>query len=174
MHLRTVVTTHCIVNADHAGNWMATQSQSHNLLLLCLQGTGNIVQQASEYGSNPTFGSKFVAMLMVEELVEALHCKFLQIFVPPIEGPSNVFCDTNKAVTKNTITNPELTLRMMEHNAIAYYWRREAVATGTVTMTKDDGKTNLLADILSKPLPQANRDFQCNHYIRRCKMFRFF
>ena len=48
-----------------------------------------------------TFGSKFVAMRIGVELVEALRYK-LQMFGVPIKDPTNVFCD-NEAATKNAI-----------------------------------------------------------------------
>ena len=89
------------------------------------------------------------------ELVEALRYK-LRMFGIPIEGPTNVFCDNDEAVTKNTIF-PESTLKK-KHNSIAYHRSREAVAAGTIRVTKEDGKTNL-ADVLTKPLAQANKEF---------------
>ena len=59
------------------------------------------------------FGSEFVAMRIVVELIEALRYK-LYMFGVPIEGSTNVFCD-NEAVTKNAIS-PESTLKK-KHNA---------------------------------------------------------
>jgi hypothetical protein len=48
-----------------------------------------------------------------------------------------------------------------KHNSIAYHRTREAVAAGTIQVTKEDGKTNL-ADVLTKLLPQATKDFLCD------------
>ena len=101
-----------------------------------------------------TFGSEFVALKISVELIEALRYK-LRMFGIPIDGPTNVVCD-NEAVTKNTI-HPESTLKK-KHNAIAYHRAREAVAAGTIRVTKEDGKTNL-ADVLTKPLPQITREY---------------
>jgi hypothetical protein len=81
-----------------------------------------------------TFGSEFVAMRIAVELVESLRYK-LRMFGVPIEGPTNVFCD-NEAVTENAIF-PESTLKK-KHNAIAYHRTREAVAAGTIRVTKED------------------------------------
>ena len=86
--------------------------------------------------------------------MEALRYQ-LRMFGISIEGPTNVFCD-NEAVTKNTIF-PESTLKK-KHNSIAYHRSREAVAAGTIRVTKEDGKTNL-ADVLTKPLAQATKEF---------------
>ena len=68
------------------------------------------------------------------------------MFGIPIDGPMNVYCD-NKAVTKNAIY-PESTLKK-KHNSIAYHQVYEAVAAGTIRVTKEDGKTNL-ANVLTK------------------------
>ena len=94
------------------------------------------------------------------ELIEALRYK-LRMFGIPIDGPTNVFCD-NEAVTKNMIY-PESTLKK-KHNAIAYHRAREAVAAGTIRVTKEDGKTNL-ADVLTKPLPQITREYLCDKFM---------
>jgi hypothetical protein len=72
-----------------------------------------------------------------------------------------VFCD-NEAVTKNAIF-PESTLKK-KHNAIAYHRTRKAVAAGTIRVTKEDGKTSL-ADVQTKPLPKATKDFLCNRFM---------
>ena len=107
-----------------------------------------------------TFGSEFVAMRIAVELIEALPYK-LRMFGIPLDGPTNVFCD-NEAVTKNAI-NPESTLKK-KHNSIAYHRTREAVAAGTIRVTKEDGTTNL-ADVLTKLLPQATKDFLCDRFM---------
>ena len=78
------------------------------------------------------------------------------MFGIPIDGPTNVYCD-NKVVTKNAIY-PESTLKK-KHNSIACYHQvHEAVAVGTIHVTKEDGKTNL-ANVLTKLLPQATKAF---------------
>ena len=83
------------------------------------------------------------------------------MFGTPIDGPTNVYCD-NEAVTKNVIY-PESTLKK-KHNSIAYHRVHEAVAAGTIQVTKEDGKTNL-ANVLTKLLPQATKDFLCNRFM---------
>lgn len=83
------------------------------------------------------------------------------MFGIPLDGPTNVFCD-NEAVTKNA-TIPESTLKK-KHNSIAYHRTREAVAAGTIRVTKEDGTTNL-ADVLTKLLPQAMKDFLCDKFM---------
>jgi hypothetical protein len=83
------------------------------------------------------------------------------MFGIPIIGPTDIYCD-NEAVTKNSIF-PESTLKQ-KHNSIAYHRTREAVAAGTIRVTKEDGKTNL-ADILMKLLPQAAKDFLCDEFM---------
>ena len=72
------------------------------------------------------------------------------------------FATINEAVTKNAIY-PESTLKK-KNNAIAYHRTLEAVATGTIRVTKEDRKTNL-ADVLTKPLPQATKELLCDKFM---------
>jgi hypothetical protein len=154
-----VVSTHCFVDADHAGNRVTRRSQS-GILLFVNRAPVIWYSKRQNTVETSTFGSEFVAMRIAVELTEALRYK-LRMFGVPIEGPTNVFCD-NEAVTKNAIF-PESTLKK-KHNAIAYHRTREAVAAGTIRVAKEDGKTNL-ADVLTKPLPQATKDFLCDRFM---------
>ena len=154
-----IVSTHCFVDADHAGNRVTRRSQSGILLFVC-RAVVLWFSKRQNTVETSTFGSEFVAMRIAVELIEALRYK-LRMFGVPIDGPTNVFCD-NEAVTKNAIY-PESTLKK-KHNAIAYHRTREAVAAGTIRVTKEDGKTNL-ADVLTKPLPQVTRDFLCDRFM---------
>ncbi len=147
-----VVSTHCFVDADHAGNRVTRRSQS-GILLFVNRAPVTWYSKRQNTVETSMFGSEFVAMRIAVELIEALRYK-LRMFGVPIEGPTNVFCD-NEAVTKNTIF-PESTLKKKD-NAIAYHRTREAVAAGTIRVTKEDGKT--------KPLPQATKDFLCNRFM---------
>jgi hypothetical protein len=153
------VSTHCFVDADHAGNRVTRRSQTGILIFL---NRAPIVWYSKRQNTveTSTFGSEFVAMRIAVELVEALRYK-LRMFGIPIEGPTNVFCD-NEAVTKNS-TIPESTLKK-KHNSIAYHRTREAVAASTIRVAKEDGKTNL-ADVLTKLLPQATKEFLCDKFM---------
>ncbi len=84
------------------------------------------------------------------ELIEALRYK-LRMFGVPIDGPTNVFCD-NEAVCKNT-TRPESTLTK-KHHSIAYHRCREAVAAGTIRVSKEHTSTNL-ADLFTKTIHES-------------------
>ena len=154
-----VVTTHCFVDADHAGNKVTRRSQS-GILIFVNRAVVLWYSKRQNTVETSTFGSEFVAMRVAVELIEALRYK-LRMFGVPIEGATNVFCD-NEAVTKNAMF-PESTLKK-KHNAIAYHRTREAVAAGTIRVTKEDGKTNL-ADILTKPLPQITRELLCDKFM---------
>jgi hypothetical protein len=155
-----VVSTHCFVDADHAGNRITRRSQT-SILLFVNRAPVVWYSKRQNVVKTSTFGSEFIAMRISVELVEALCYYKLRMFGIPIEGPTNVFCD-NEAVTKNTIF-PESTLKKT-HNSIAYHRLREAVAAGTIRVTKEDGKTNL-ADVLTKPLAQATKDFLCDQFM---------
>jgi hypothetical protein len=154
-----VVSTHCFVDADHAGNLVTRRSQTGILLFV---NRAPIIWYSKRQNTveTSTFGSEFVAMRIAVELTESLRYK-LRMFGIPIIGPTNVYCD-NEAVTKNAI-HPESTLKK-KHNSIAYHRTREAVAAGTIRVTKEDGKTNL-ADVLTKLLPQATKEFLCDKFM---------
>jgi hypothetical protein len=100
-----------------------------------------------------TFGSQFRAMKNTVEMIEALRYK-LRMFGVPIEGPTNVFCN-NEAVCKN-MTRPESTLTK-KHYSIAYHRSQEAVAAGTVRVSKEDTLTSL-ADIFTKTMAAPKRE----------------
>jgi hypothetical protein len=76
------------------------------------------------------------------------------MFGVPIEGPTNVFWD-KEAVCKNTM-HPEATLTK-KHHSIAHHQSREAVAAGTVRVSKEDTLTNL-ADIFTKTMVAPKRE----------------
>ena len=65
-----------------------------------------------------------------------------------------MFCD-NEAVFKNAPI-PDLTLKK-KHTSICYHCFREAVASRTVQVAKEETLTNL-SDLFTKPMPQANRE----------------
>ena len=90
-------------------------------------------------------------MRIAVELIESM-CYKLRMFGIPINGPANVFCDNKSVVTNSSI--PDSTLKK-KHNAIAYHRVREAVAAGTLRITKVDSKRNN-ADLLTKPLPSID------------------
>jgi hypothetical protein len=100
-----------------------------------------------------TFGSKLTAMKNAVEMTEALRCK-LRVFGVPIEGPTNIFCDDG-AVCANT-TRPESTLTK-KHHSVACHRSREAVAAGTVRVSKEHTSTNL-ADMFTKTMPALKRE----------------
>ncbi len=70
------------------------------------------------------------------------------MFVVPIDGPAQVYCD-NQGVVKNT-SIPESVLSK-KHNAINYHAVREAAAAGVLEVHKEDPQTNL-ADLFTKVL----------------------
>ena len=100
-----------------------------------------------------TFGSEFQAMKNAVELTESLRYK-LRMFGVPIDGPTDIFCD-NEAAYKNT-SLPESTLKK-KHHSISYHRCGEAVAAGTVRVTKEGTRTNL-SNLFTKILPQLRRE----------------
>jgi hypothetical protein len=150
---------HCFVDADHAGNRITRRS--HTGIIIFLNRSPTIWYSKSRSTvETSTFGSEFVAMRIAVELVEGLRYK-LRTFGIPLLGPTNVFCD-NEAVTK-IVVYPKSKLKK-KHNAMAYHRAREAVAAGTIRVTKEDGVTNL-ADVLTKLLPRHTKEYLCNKFM---------
>jgi hypothetical protein len=122
-----VVSTHCFVDADHAGNLVTCHSQS-GILLFVNRAPIIWYSKCQNTVKTSTFGSEFVALLIAVELIESLQYKS-RMFGIPIDGPTNVCCD-NEAVTKNTIY-PKSTLKK-KHNSITYQCARKAMAAETI------------------------------------------
>ena len=128
----------CFVDANHAGNVITRRSHTsviiyvQNAPIIWFSNRQNTVESSS-------FGSEFVALRIVKDLLVALHYK-LRMFGVRVDGPANVFCN-NSGVAKNT-SIPELTL-MKKHNAINYHSIHEAVAAKILCVGKEDGITNL-------------------------------
>ena len=145
------VSTHCFVDANLAGDTLTRKSQTGILIFV---NRAPILWHSKRQSTveASTYGSEIVAMKTAIELIESLRYK-LRMFGVPIEGPTNVFCD-NESVVKNCST-PESTLKK-KHHAISYHRNREAVAAGTVRITKEPTKTNL-ADVFTKVLGRIER-----------------
>ena len=147
-----MVSTHCFVDSDHAGDKVMRRSQTGILIfvnrapILWYSKRQNTVETS-------TVGSEFIAMKTAVEQVESLRYK-LRMFGVPLEGPTNMFCD-NEAVFKNA-SIPDSTLKK-KHTSICYHRCREAVASCTVRVAKEGTLTNL-SDLFTKPMPQANRE----------------
>ena len=147
-----VVTTHCFVDADLAGNVKTRRSQTGILIFV---NRAPILWHSKKQNTveSSTFGAEIVALKNAIELVEGLRYK-LRMFGIPVEGPTNIYCD-NEAVYKNCLI-PESTLKK-KHHSIAYHRNREAVACGTVRIAKEDTKTNL-SDVFTKVLTAPRRN----------------
>ena len=147
-----MVSTHCFVDSDHAGDKVTRRSQTGILIfvnrapILWYSKRQNTVETS-------TFGSEFIAMKTAVEQVESLQYK-LCMFGVPLEGPMNMFC-YNEAVFKNA-SIPDSTLKK-KHTSICYHRCREAVASRTVRVAKEGTLTNL-SDLFTEPMPQANRE----------------
>ena len=146
------MSTHCFVDANHAGDTETRRSQT-GILLFCNSAPVIWFSKRQNSVEASTFGSEFTAMKNAVEMIEALRYK-LRMFGVPIDGPTNVFCD-NGAVCVNT-TKPESTLSK-KHHSIAYHRAREAVAAGTIRVSKEHTSTNL-ADLFTKMMAAPKRD----------------
>jgi hypothetical protein len=146
-----VASTHCFVDANHAGNMTNRRSQTGILIFM---NRAPIIWHSKRQNTveTSTFGSEITAMKNAIELIKALRYK-LRMFGVPIEGPTNIFCD-NEAVVKNCST-PESTLKK-KHHSIAYHRNREAVAAGTCRIAKE-GTISNLSDLFTKILTRLRR-----------------
>jgi hypothetical protein len=152
------VSTHCFVDANHAGD--KTTRRSMTGILIFINRAPIIWHSKRQNGvETSTFGSEFTAMKNAVELIAALRYK-LRMFGVPVEGPTNMFCD-NEAVYKNAST-PESQLRK-KHHSISYHMSREAVASGAIRIAKEDTETNL-ADLFTKVLPKPRRELLLNKF----------
>ena len=143
----------CFVDADHAGN-LATR-RSHTGIFIFLN-KSPIVWYSKRQNTveTSTFGSEIVAMRVATEMIEGLRYK-LRMFGVPIDGPTDVFCDNKGVVSNTSVPESQLTKK---HNSIGYHRIREACASGTIRIAKEDTSTNI-ADLLTKPLPTPQRKF---------------
>ena len=134
------------VDADHAGD-RATRRSFTGILIYVNRAPIIWFSKKQNTVETSTFGSEFVSMRVATEITEGLRYR-LRMMGILIDGSASVFCD-NMSVVMNT-SCPESTLKK-KHNAIAYHRVREAVAAGTIHITKEPTPTNL-ADMLTKPL----------------------
>ena len=86
-----------------------------------------------------TFGSEFVALRQARDMIVALRYK-LRMFGVPIQGPADVFCDSqgvvkNACISESTLSN--------KHNEINIHAMCEAAAAGILCVGKGNGVTNL-------------------------------
>ena len=133
-------------DASHATDLITRRSTTG--IIIFLQGTPIIwYSKRQNTIESSTFGSEFVALKIVTEMVEGLRYR-LRMMGVPINGPVNTFCD-NDSVVKN-VTNPASTLTK-KHNAIAYHKVRESVAADVQRIAYEPGKYNV-ADLLTKIL----------------------
>lgn len=153
------VSTHCFVDANLAGDTATRRSQT-GILIFVNRAPIHWYSKRQSTVETSTFGSEIVAMKTAIEMIKALRYK-LRMFGVEIEGPTGVYCD-NEAVTKNC-SIPESVLRK-KHHSIAYHHNRQAVASGTVQITKEHTSTNL-ADLFTKNLGRVERDSKLNRFM---------
>ena len=141
------------VDADHTGDKDLRRSQT-GLLTFINRDPIHWYSKKQESVEASTFEPEFCALKTCVEMVEALRYK-LRMFGVPIDGPADVFCD-NEAVYINTVT-PESVLKK-KHHSISYHRCREAVASKTIRVSKQDTDKNL-NDLFTKLLTASRRQF---------------
>jgi hypothetical protein len=147
-----IMSTHCFVDSDHAGDKVTRRSQT-GILIFCNRAPIIAYSKRQNSVECSTYGSELVAMRQAIDLVKSLRYK-LRMFGIPIEGPTDIFCD-NESVYKNT-SIPESVLSKKQHS-ISYHAAREAVAALIVRIAKEDTLTNL-ADVFTKTQNKPKRE----------------
>ena len=125
MPLGMAVQINAFVDADLVGETTTRRSQTGILIYLNMAPILWISKRQNTVESR-TFGSEFVAMRTLVENLIGLRYK-LCMFGVPLEGPCNVFCDTEPVT--NASMCADVTLKR-KHIAISYHQSREAVAAG--------------------------------------------
>jgi hypothetical protein len=153
------VSMHCFVDANLAGNIVTRRSQTGILIFI---NRAPVIWHSKRQNTveSSTFGSEIVALKNCIELIKSLRYK-LRMFGVPLVGPADIFCD-NEAVVTNC-TTPESTIKK-KHHSIGYHYNREAVASGTVRIAKEDSATNL-ADLFTKLLTEERRNFLIDRFM---------
>ena len=82
------VSTHCFVDANHAGNKVTCRSKT-GILIFVKKSPIIAFSKRKNTVETSTFGSELTSLKNAVKLVEALRYK-IGIFGVPIEGPSNI------------------------------------------------------------------------------------
>ena len=93
------VSTHCFVDADHAGNKVTRRSQT-GILIFINRAPITFFSKKQNTVEVSTFGSEYIASRIAVEMIESLRYK-LRMFGVPLPDPTNLFMD-NEAVYKST------------------------------------------------------------------------
>ena len=145
------VQINAFVDADNAGELTTRRSQTGILIFLMM---APIIWYSKRQNTveASTYGSEFVAMRILVEILIGLRYK-LRMFGIPLDGPCNVFCD-NDAVAKTTM-RAETTLKK-KNLSIAYHKSREVVACGIMLVFYERSGSNL-SDLFTKVLASLDR-----------------
>ena len=93
VHLGKSVQINAFVDADLTGELITLRSQTGVLIFLNTPPTV-LYSKRKNTVEVSTYGSEFVAMRVLVEMIIALRYKF-HLFGVPIDGPWNVFCDSD-------------------------------------------------------------------------------
>ena len=92
-----------------------------------------------------TYGSEFIAAKLAVEQIMGMRLTLRYLGVE-VHGPTRLFGDNGSVVTSSSVPDSPLRKR---HQALAYHYTREAIASGAVDFRHIPGPLNP-ADILSK------------------------
>jgi hypothetical protein len=90
----------CFVDVNHARDKVTLQLHT-GIIIFVNQSPIIWYSKQQNTVEISSFGSDFVAMRIAVELIESFRYK-LHMFVVPIEGPKNVYCDNDAVVNNST------------------------------------------------------------------------
>lgn len=145
------VQLNAFVDADHAGELTTRRSQTGIIVY------GNMAplifySKRQSTVESSTFGSEFVALRILVDIIHGLRYK-LRMFGVPLDGPCNVFCD-NEAVYKSAM-RAESVLKK-KNLSISYHKTREAISANVLLVYFERSGTNH-SDLFTKVLSKEKR-----------------
>ena len=139
---RVVMTTYVDANLNHD---LLTGRAVTGILHLANQTPVNWFTKKQPTVETATYGSEFIAAKLAVEQIMGMRLTLRYLGVE-VHGPTRLFGDNGSVVTSSSVPDSPLRKR---HQALAYHYTREAIASGAVDFRHLPGPLNP-ADILSK------------------------
>jgi hypothetical protein len=138
------------VDANHAGDTKTRRSQTGILSFCSIKQVMIWFSKRQNSVKAPTFGIEFTPMKNTVEMTEALRCK-LRMFGVPVDGQMNLFCDNGATPC------PKSTLLKKHHSLACCHCSQDAVAAGTIRVSKEHTSTNL-ANLFTNAVTAPKRE----------------
>ena len=117
----------CSCDANHAGNVITRRSQTV-IIIFANMTLINWVSKKPNTVESSTFGSEFIALKHITDIIKGLRYKLKMLGVP-IEGPTRMLCDSQYVVMSSSF--PESVLKK-KHCSIAYHIVHKTMAASII------------------------------------------